>query len=333
MLELAQGLADILEMGNVSYIEEDRMDDNERGWSGAEVIRKKVFLSDGTSTTMIFKLAELKERCVMKRLTEQGHQCTPAAYSKDVITNKPKWMVMEDLGKPKIFCPENEIELNRVANSICAIHVPNMGKDIEMPWLPVADNRYWKDVVTKLSVDHFERKMEQDLTFYKEFGKYLPKLREIGNKFVNDMTAISNETEFMTLTHGDLQMRDGAHVYDQSGAPYIIDFGFCRYAPLYIDLAGWFTKESIRVYHKVLCDSGVGIKYSDFEERAITAFRYTGFIYLCPSVIDWQNGPTEQKGKRILQVLNIILSGDFPERKRAYSNELFERILSEHKHP
>lgn len=37
----AQGLADILGYGTVSHVTEDKMADNERGWSGAEVVRKK----------------------------------------------------------------------------------------------------------------------------------------------------------------------------------------------------------------------------------------------------------------------------------------------------
>ena len=92
----AQGLADILGYGTVSHVIGENMAENERGWSGAEVVRKKVFFKDGTSMPMIFKFAERKERCAMKLLTEQG-QCTPAAYSQDVISDAPEWMAMEDL--------------------------------------------------------------------------------------------------------------------------------------------------------------------------------------------------------------------------------------------
>lgn len=327
--ETAQGLAGILGYGTVSHVIGEKMAENERGWSGAEVVRKKVFFKDGTSIPMIFKFAERKERCVMKRLTEQG-QCTPAAYSQDVISDEREWMAMEDLGQQQLADPDNRVWLNSVARSLASIHADNMGKYREMSWLPVADEAYWQSVVTKMSVSHFERKMEESLNFEREFGKYLPKLQAIGNRFANDMTALCKEKEFLTLTHGDLQMRDGAHIYNCNGNPRIIDFGFCRYAPFYIDLVGWFTADNIKVYYDELLARGISLKYKDFEERARTAIRYNGFIYLCPSVMDWQDGSTEHTGKRLLQCLKIILGGDFPERRIDYSDILFHKLVNEY---
>ena len=211
--ETAQGLADILEYGTVSHITGENMAPNERGFSGAEVVRKKVFFNDGTSIPIIFKLAERKERCAMKLLTEQG-QCTPAAYSQDIISDEPAWMAMEDLGQKKAADPNDTVWLNRVAKSLASIHADNMGKYSGMSWLPAADEAYWKSVVTQISVSHFERKMEEDRKFDQKFGKYLPKLQAIGSQFADDMTALCKEKEFMTLTHGDLQMHDGTHIYN-----------------------------------------------------------------------------------------------------------------------
>ena len=327
--KIAQGLADILGYGTVSHVMGEKMSENERGWSGAEVVRKKVFFKDGTSIPMIFKFAERKERCTMKRLTEQG-QCTPAAYSQDVISDERKWMAMEDLGQQQSTDPDDCVWLNSVAKSLVSIHADNMGKYSEMPWLPVADEAYWKSVVTQMSVSHFERKMKENRKFEQEFGKYLPKLQAIGSQFANDMTALCKEKEFLTLTHGDLQMRDGAHIYNCNGIPRIIDFGFCRYAAFYIDLVGWFTADNIKMYYDKLFARGISLKYKDFEERARTAFRYNGFIYLCPSVIGWQDGSTERTGKRLLQALKIILDGDFPERRTGYSDFLFHKLVEEY---
>ena len=330
MIEIAQGLANILELGNISRMEEDAMENNERGYSGAKVVREKVFFSDGTSTSMIFKRTDRKERCAMKLLTEQK-QCSPTCYSEDLQTDAPCWMAMEDLGQQRLAEPCDIPWLRRVADSLASIHSMNMNQGGKMPWLPIADEAYWQSVVTTLSVDHFERKMEQNAAFNQEFGGYLPKLREIGQQFANDMNTLSKEKDVMTLTHGDLQMRDGAHIYCCGGTPRIIDFGFCRYAPFYIDLAGWFGRDELKLYYEALCKRGWTIKYADFEERARTAYRYSGFIYLCPSVMDWKAGPTEQTGKRLLQALYIILRGDFPERNRAYADELFSKILREHR--
>lgn len=325
----AQGLANILGYGTVRYIGAETMAENERGWSGAEVVRKRVYFQDGSSVSMIFKIAEWKERCAMKRLTEQA-QHTPAAFPLDCVSDEPRWMALEDLGQPSA-APANPMWLYKAAESLAAIHAENMGKHLDMPWLPVADNIYWESVVTTLSVVHFERKMAESPKFEREFGKYLPKLQAAGHQFVRDMTALCEEKEFLTLTHGDLQMLDGAHIYNRDGTPYIIDFGFCRYAPFYIDLAGWFTADNLKLYYDALLACGISLKYSDFEERARTAFRYHGFIYLCPSVMDWRDGPTERTGKRLLQVLKIILDGDFPCRTLNYSNELFRALQNEYK--
>ena len=119
---------------------------------------------------MIFKLAERKERCTMKLLTEQ-RQCTPAAYSQDIISDEPAWMAMEDLGQKKAADPDDIVWLNRVAKSLASIHADNMGKYSNISWLPVADEAYWKSVVTQISVSHFELKMEEDRKFDQKFGK------------------------------------------------------------------------------------------------------------------------------------------------------------------
>lgn len=134
----------------------------------------------------------------------------------------------------------------------------------------------------------------------------------------------------MTLTHGDLQFRDGAHLYNYGGKPYIIDFGFCRYAPFYIDLAGWFTADSLRLYYDALCAEHVFLRYEDFMERTRTAFRYTGFIYLCPSVIAWREGAAQTE-KRLLQSLEIIRTGDFPERRIHYTDDLLALLIEKRK--
>lgn len=330
MIQLAQGLAGILHWGNVSRMEAGCMNEDEQGYSGAEVIRQKVFFADGAQRTMIFKRADKKERCAMQRLTMQ-RQCAPACFSADVETDAPRWMAMEDLGQPHIRANCDEAWLQAVAEQLADIHAANMDRGAEMPWLPVADASYWQDVVTKLSVDHFARKVDQDTDFAREFGGYLPQLRAQGERFSREMTQLCGESGCMTLAHGDLQMRDGAHIYDCGGMPRIIDFGFCRYAPFYIDLAGWFGLAELKLYHRALRDKGVDIDYAGFEDRARAAYRYNGFIYMFPSMMDWANGPTRATGRRLLQALHIIINGDFPERRRQYSDALFARLLAGHK--
>lgn len=328
--KIAQGLADILDLGTVSCLDLGEMDEDERGWSGAQVIRQNVRFTDGRSASMIFKYTDRKERCAMDLLTKQGRGYAPASYAQDLETDGPGWMAMEDLGKCQPFISDDPAWLGQVADALAAIHWDNMDRGEAMEWLPAGDEAYWQSVATQISVEHFEKKMEESRAFKKEFGKYLPELRELGARFAREMAALAGEKECMTLTHGDLQMRDGAHICGGSGRLRIIDFGFCRYAPFYIDLAGWFTSETLKLSYDALRARGFSLNYGDFRERAQAAFRYNGFIYLYPSLMDWQDGPTEKTGRRLLQSLEIILSGDFPERRINYSGALFRKLGNAH---
>lgn len=330
MLLAAQGLADVLGLGKVLHLEQGSMTEDESGWSGAEVRRVGVTYEEGQRGSMIFKEAALKERLAMERLTDQGHRNTPAAFSPDIETDEPKWMAMEDLGRIKTP-PPGPNWTSRVAEALAKIHARNLRRGSEMPWLPHADRKYWEDYfVTQLTVDHFEACAEQNPDFCQEFGAYLPLLREKANIFARDMASLYSEKNSLTLTHGDLQSVDGSHVHYYKGEPYIIDFGFCHYAPFYIDLVGYFNHEDAKMYYNELIANGVSLSYADFYERLRAAFRYSGLIYLYPSINQWSSGPTELTGKRLLQMLKIILTGDFPERKIDYSSQLFSKLLKEH---
>jgi hypothetical protein len=331
MIVIAQGLAEVLQRSKVCHLEQGVMTEAERGWSGAEVRRLEVTYDNGKKENMIFKEAALKERMTMKTLTDQGHQNTPASFSLDLTTNEPRWMALEDVGSIKSPPPGAEGS-PRVAKALAAIHARNMGRGSEMPWLPHADRQYWENhLITQVSVDHFEDLMEKNPEFCKEFGIYLPSLRDQANAFARDMAALYDEKESLTLTHGDLQSVDGSHIHYNNGKPYIIDFGWCYYAPFYIDLASYFNLEDAKHYYNELIANGTPLHYDDFYERWRAAFRYSGLIYLCPSVRQWALGPTELTGKRLLQMLKIVLTGEFPERRINYSNELFAKLLMEHK--
>ena len=110
-----------------------------------------------------------------------------------------------------------------------------------------------------------------------------------------------------------------------------MDFGFCRYAPFYIDLAGWFSPEELLPYYLQQKERGFSLSYAGFQERAKAALRYNGFVYLFPSLMDWGEGPTEQTGRRLLQCIFLLLDGDFPEKRRHYSEALFHSLLARHK--
>ncbi|WP_079693709.1 phosphotransferase [Paenibacillus sp. RU26A] len=331
MIIIAQGLAEELQRGKIRHLEQGYMTDAERGWSGADVRRIEVTYENGQKESVIFKEAALKERMAMKTLTDQGHQNTPATFSLDLETDEPRWMAIEDLGSVK--SPPPGVDWSpRVAEALARIHALNMHRGSEMLWLPHADRHYWESyLVTQVSVDHFQTLIEQNPEFYREFGAYLPLLREKANAFARDMVALYDEKESLTLTHGDLQSVDGSHIHYYNGKPYFIDFGWCYYAPFYIDLASYFNLEDAKIYYKELIANGISLSYDDFYERLRAAFRYSGLIYLYPSIRQWSLGPTELTGKRLLHMLKIILTGEFPERRIDYSSKLFSKLLNEHK--
>lgn len=298
-----QGLSNLMHWGMIKHIDNEKMSDNERGYSGAELVRKRLIFDNGESKTVILKLADLKERFAMVRLSNQ-HQCSPVSFTCDTFSNAPKWLAMEDLGQRQFPKINNDIWLGKVARCLAKIHIDNMGKKSEMPWLPVADKEYWKSVVTELSLTHVEKEMKQNSTFADRFGKYLPALQENAKKFVRNMTVLCEESNCMTLTHGDLQTPQGSHIYSYHEEPRIIDFGFCRYAPFYIDLAGWFNGHNLMLYYSELQRQGLELSYDDFEECANISAQYNGFIYLYPSLMEYKRGNPD----KFLQSLAIILS-------------------------
>jgi len=300
---LAGKFSQMLGKGNITDVCVKPMNAWEQGFSGAELLRVEGVSIDGQRESYICKKTDLKERRVMRRLTEQGHSCTPAAYSEDCVSDEHKWMIQQDLGK-KVNPPRHREWMGKVANALAEIHGNNMNRGGEMPWLPHADKDYWEKIVTQISVFHFEKAVCEDMRFARQFESLLPKVQEAGMRFAREMTELYKEAQWLTLTHGDLQNMDGDHVYNVNGEPYLIDFGFARYAPFYIDLVDYFSVENAVLYHQALTARGFHIHLNDFEERFQTAFKYPGFIYMFPSIMQWKRG---SEG-RLINLLNRILN-------------------------
>lgn len=302
--EYANKFSYILNMGSIATVRERPMRPDEQGFSGAAMIRLDVIFNNGHTGSFVCKKTDLKERMVMQTLTEQGHAYTPASYSEDCVSNEPMWMIQQDLGK-RVSAPYDNLQwMEKVADALAEIHGNNMNHGKKMLWLPQANAEYWNKIVTQISVDHFERAVYEDRRFAEQFGAYLPKLRDVGNAFARDMTALSEETQWLTLTHGDLQNIEGDHVYNIQGKPYIIDFGFARYAPFYIDLVDYFSFKNAVLYHKALKAKGFTLNLTDFEERFRAAYRYPCFIYMFPSIMQWKNGSEN----RLLKLLHRMFS-------------------------
>ena len=146
----------------------------------------------------------------MRILTEQKRGHSPFAYSDLQDTSQTAWFIMQDI-RP-------------------------------------ADEAYWKHITTKISVDHFEKKCASDNHFAGQYSRVLPKLRKTAERFATDMADLYRDGTSVTVTHGDLQDMVGDHVRCFQGRPMIIDWGFSRLAPFYIDLVDYFTQEEALLY-------------------------------------------------------------------------------------
>lgn len=300
---LADGLARVMGLPKVADVRIQPLGDGEQGYSGAAMHRLIAALDDGRQESFICKRTDLKERMVMKTLTAQGRRHTPAAFSSDCASDDPAWMIQQDLGR-RVAAPIGYVHwMERTAEALAEIHADSMGCGADMPWLPHADAAYWQFITTQISIDHFERMVAENEAFARQFGHQLPRLRDAGERFAKEMSALYAEGESLTLTHGDLQSIDGDHVYNVAGKPCIIDFGFARYAPFYIDLVDYFAPDDSRLYHRALQRAGKAPGWSDFEDRFRAAYPYPGFIYMYPSIAQWMRGSDERLRRTLARIL------------------------------
>ncbi len=297
------GLANLLTFGDVASYSLHALNSNEQGFSGAKLCRAYVYLKDGEFKTMVLKKTELKERMAMHTLTVQGHKHTPAAYSSDLTSSEPNWIAMEDLAEQRSSIINNIDWKSSVASAIAEIHLNNLGNACMSSWLPTADKVYWTNIASIISLDHFEQAASSNNAFFNEFGSYLPSLRRNAARFINDMTALSAEKSCLTLTHGDIQSPSGDHVYNCSGVPYIIDFGFCSYAPFYIDLVSYFDFDDIDICYAAFSSQGVHLSKTDFEYGFRAAFCYGGFLYFYPAIMNYLCKPNLAARNRLNELI------------------------------
>ncbi len=158
--------------------------------------------------------------------------------------------------------------------------------------------------LTQISVLHFEKEICENADFARQFEPVLPKLQSAGKRFADDMVALCKESKWMTLTHGDVQKIDGSHVYNVHAHPYIIDFGFSRYAPFYINLVDYFSLDEALLYRQMLENRGFYISQRDFEERFRVASKYPGFIYMFPAIMRWKRGSENRLINCLKKILN-----------------------------
>ena len=254
---------------------------DEQGYSGAALCRVQVTFAGGASGSFVAKRCGAAERLAAVRLYRQGRGYVPAA------AEDGEWLLMEDI-RPEPL-PASGWQ-RQTAEALASFHLDNLGKGEEMPFMPPADRDYWENLTCRLSVGHFAALCRSDGRFGAEYGARLPALRRAAERFCRDMAALYAEGEWNTLTHGDLASPEGRHIRARKGRPCIIDWGFCRYGPLFADLAGVLDGEGLDACWEAFRRAGVRVSRPAFLERAAAAAPYPGFAYLYPAICGWQRG-------------------------------------------
>lgn len=299
---LADALSQKMEVGELSSIHPASMNPDEQGYSGAKLLRINCVYSNGKTGSFICKHTGLPERTVMQTLTEQKRGHTPFSYTDFPETDEAAWLIMQDI-RPHEPIPQDHLSWKKqVATALADIHTDNLMCADKMPYLPHADEVYWKHITTQISIDHFENQCLKDKAFAAKYAGTLPKLRKRAEQFAQNMTALYREGNSLSITHGDLQSIDGDHVRCFEAKPMIIDWGFSRYAPFYIDLVDYFSQEEALWYLEELHRRGINLNKKDFDERYHIASFYPAFIYLYPALMQYNRG-SDTRLEYLLSVL------------------------------
>ncbi len=295
---LANKLSKQLGTEPVISVHTEPMAPDEQGYSGARLLRLLCRCQSGINTSFICKYAAPHEINVMYTLACQKRGHTPISCSLTENSEQSDWFIMQDIRSQEKLPDDLKQWKRMVASSLADIHTDNLGGN-SIPHLPTADENYWKEITSKISLSHFSEICATDNTFAHKYASMLPLLYRCAEKFVADMTAISLENSCLTVTHGDLQQINGDHVRIWHGRPMIIDWGFCRYAPFYIDLVDYFSPEESLLYWEELRRKGILLSKQEFICRFHAASLYPAFIYLYPALMHYRRG-NDAKLERLL---------------------------------
>src|SRR5689334_17728839 len=126
-----------------------------RGVSGAPVSRHelRVLDLDGSERTvgLVTKMSDHVERATLALLNAQRQPNVPRSYARDVESDGPDWMCLEDLGDeghPESIDDVPEGTLASEVTGLAAIHAANATRDpAELSWLPRADREYVRSMI------------------------------------------------------------------------------------------------------------------------------------------------------------------------------------------
>ena len=202
---------------------------------------------------LIIKRSVLSERRVFAHLNAQAQPNVPFSHTLDLTTDAPMPICVQDLGsvqRPTSLDPIQEVTLRQEVAGLAAIHAANWGHASDLSWLPRADRSYFAQMIEQTYWrPHWER-IVRDPTFYAEFGSDLPRIEAAAGTIVEEMAALYNEADALTLVHTDI---NPGNVLLLDGVPYFIDWHAAHFGPCYLDVPHhFFTPALAEYYHAAM---------------------------------------------------------------------------------
>ncbi|GLV54364.1 hypothetical protein KDH_12120 [Dictyobacter sp. S3.2.2.5] len=279
------------------------------GLSGARIQRHQITLKapqGPKQASLVTKEAGLLERSILTILNEQGQQAIPFSHTLDLTTDGPALLCLQDLNP----LPESASEqasppslLLQKAQGLAAIHVANRGQREAFSWLPRADRSY----VTTYIQQRFWRpaweRVVHNSVFIQLFGTEIPQVEAAAAIIADEMDALYQENNMLTLVHADL---NPSNVMIYENTPYFIDWELPRYGSFYLDLPHLFpTLEQAEYYRQALGETEIRITPEEFAVRYRIAARFIGLRYIWLPLKAWQEDHT--RTTRIRHYLSMIL--------------------------
>jgi hypothetical protein len=242
------------------------------------------------TTRLVVKHASLIERRTLAHLQlQEGGGHVPFNYAKDLVSDQPCLVCMQDLGdqnRPYSLDPITP-ELQRAeADAWAGIHVANFGRRSDLDWLPLANRAHFDEMIERRFFRPNWERAKTDPAFVARFGDHIDEVEHVAARIVDDMVAIHDEASSLTLVHTDV---NPGNVRLLNGKPYVIDWGTARYGSFYIDVPHHFdTVERGLIHHAALARRGTAIAEWDYVDRFRIAARYTGLRYIWWTLDGWQ---------------------------------------------
>lgn len=175
---------------------------------------------------------------------------------------------------------------------LASIHVANWNRASDLPWLPKADRAYFARMIEEVYWRPHWARIVQDPKFYALFAPDLPLIEAAAATIVDDMVAIYDEADNLTLVHTDI---NPSNVLLLDGHPYFIDWHAAHYGPCYLDIPHhFFTPALAEYYRQALAKQGIDIPQTNFAERFRIAARYTALRYMWWTFEAWSADPANE---------------------------------------